>query len=365
MLAIGLMSGTSCDGVDAAFIETDGISINKFIAEYHLPYPAELQQSLSALMRTHSNWLELENQLTYHHAEAVKTLLHGLGSTKPYKTIKNLVIGFHGQTIYHAPDRGICWQIGNPHLLAHLTGIDVVSDFRRRDVAKGGQGAPLVPIFHQALARDHKLPVAIVNIGGVSNVTYIGKQNKLLGYDLGPGNALINDAMMLHYNKPYDEDGIIAKSGRMDLVIVEQLMSDPFFMKIPPKSLDRNHFAQVTRLLKGHNKEDIIATLTAFTAESIAKGFDAGLLEDQSPEVLYLCGGGGKNKTMVEFLQDRMPQTKISHVEELGLKSDYIEAQAFAFLAVRCLKGLPSTFPSTTGASNPTVAGAYFFAVKA
>lgn len=359
------MSGTSCDGVDAALLETDGVSIQRFIAEYHLPYPAEIQKALSELMLSHSNWFEVENQLTHHHAETVKGLLNGLDiKTARDSRVKTdeggLVIGFHGQTIYHSPNRGICWQIGNPHLLAHLTGIDVVSDFRRRDVARGGQGAPLVPIFHQALVCNHKLPVAIVNIGGVSNVTYIGEDDILLGYDLGPGNALINDAMMLHYNKPYDEDGIVAKSGHVDKAIVTQLMSDEFFKKMPPKSLDRNHFAWIMELLKSHKHADIIATLTMLSAEAIAKGLSEALLQKTSPEVVYLCGGGGKNKTMVNFLQDKMPHIRISHVEELGLKSDYIEAQAFAFLAVRCLKGLPSTFPGTTGASAPTIAGACF-----
>lgn len=361
MLAIGLMSGTSCDGVDASLIETDGISIGRYVADYHLPYPAALQQALSELMQTRSNWFELENQLTRYHAEAARKLL--VLAKKSDNLIRPVIIGFHGQTIYHAPDQGICWQIGNPHLLAYLTKIDVVSDFRRKDVANGGQGAPLVPIFHQALAHDRMLPVAFVNIGGVSNVTYVGKNDYLAGYDLGAGNALINDVMMLYYNKPYDEDGIIAKSGRVDQAIVMQLMLDEFFKKIPPKSLDRNHFNKVMELLKNHKSEDIVATLTMFAAESIACGLSKDFLRKigaEIPEVLYLCGGGGKNKTLVDFLQIKMLQTRVAHVEELGLKSDYIESQAFAYLAARCLKGLPSTFPATTGAKVPGVAGVLF-----
>jgi len=347
MIAIGLMSGTSCDGIDAAMIATDGIAVQRFIAETHQSYSPEFQKKLLKLMQDHKDWLSIERALTEHHADIVKKL------TK-MTAIKPDVIGFHGQTIYHAPEQGICWQIGNPHMLANLTGIDVVSDFRRRDVAGGGHGAPLVPIFHQALMKDKEPPVAIVNIGGVANMTYIGTNDVLIGCDIGPGNALINDAMMKYYSKPYDADGVIAESGTADLEFVADVMDDPFFAKLHPKSLDRNYFnkyALPTRIVRN---EDKIATLTAITIAAIERGLSEEALGRQNPRAIYLCGGGAKNKAIVSGLKELQ-----LHIADDGiqLNQDYVEAQAFAYLAVRCLKNLPSTFPSTTGVNQATVAG--------
>ncbi len=334
------MSGTSCDGVDAALIETDGESIQRFISETHVPYPLEFQQKLLDLMQGHGDIAELEKKLTYYHFDAIKAL----GATNAE------IIGFHGQTIMHNPLIGICHQIGNPHLLSYLTNTNVVSDFRRRDVARGGHGAPLVPVFHKAIMHSVQKPVAVVNIGGVANMTYVG-YDTLLGYDIGPGNALINDMMMKYYGKPYDEDGNVARSGAIDTDVIRRIMQDPFFEAPAPKSLDRNHFAFVSDLMLHHSPKDIIATMTALTAEAIHKGIP------QDVQTIYLCGGGAKNDTLTSLLSLKASGRAISPIEALGYKSDYIEAQAFAFLAVRCVKNLSSSFPTTTGVSSDTVAG--------
>ncbi|MES2214501.1 MAG: anhydro-N-acetylmuramic acid kinase [Pseudomonadota bacterium] len=340
MLAIGLMSGTSCDGVDAALVETDGESIQEFIVEAHIPYPMEFQAKLLNLMKGQGNLAEIEKELTYYHFETIKQL----GQTKAE------IIGFHGQTVAHNPKDGICHQIGNPHLLAHLTGTSVVSDFRRRDVARGGQGSPLVPIFHKALMKGQPYPVAVINIGGLANVTYVSEE-ALIGGDTGPGNALINDMMLKCYNRSYDKDGEIAKSSNVDYDIIKQVMQDSFFRKPPPKSLDRNHFGFVNDLVSNLSPQDAIATLTMLTVETIAKGVPSDV------RAIYLCGGGAKNITLVSWLSSKIKGIDISSIDTLGYKSDYIEAQAFAFLAVRCIKNLPSSFQTTTGVSRDTVAG--------
>lgn len=357
MLVIGLMSGTSCDGIDAAYLETDGEEVVKVLAEYSISYNEDFQKQLINLMRTKDkSWLEIEQQLTYHHAEVVRKIRQISGIDKQPDAI-----GFHGQTIYHNPESGITWQIGNPHLLAKLTGIGVVSDFRRRDIAHGGQGAPLVPIFHKVITKGCDLPVAIINIGGCANVTYIGTEGELIGYDIGPGNALINDAMVLLYNKSYDQDGQVAAAGKVDQRVLDQILSDHFFAKTPPKSLDRNHFSYLANLLKDHSPEDMVATLTMLSAEAMARGLRRDIIGAKSaePRTIYLCGGGSKNKTMTNWLQSKV-SGRVAGVEELGFKPEYIEAQAFAYLAARTLKNLPSSFPSTTGVSEEKVAGVFF-----
>lgn len=375
MIALGLMSGTSCDGIDAAIIETNGHVINKYIAEYHLPYKKDFSKKLLSVMNGEIPFYFLENELTYLHAEAIENIMQLSGVTPD-------VIGFHGQTIFHNSDEAISIQIGNPHILAKKFGIKIVYDFRRRDMICGGKGAPLIPIFHQAIMRDYlrqskdlsleahipsystDLPlldsndhkecaIAVINIGGVSNATYI-KGDRLLGYDLGPGNAYINDAMTRHFSKPYDKDGIVAASGVVCYDIVDRFLSDDFFhLPLAPKSLDRNHFRFVMDDIMSCTDEDKIATLTMITARSIAASL-AGL----DIKKIFLCGGGARNKTLVAWIKESFGrEIEVLDLSILGFKSDYIEAQGFAFLAVRCVKNLPSSFPSTTGVKIPTIAG--------
>lgn len=350
MLALGLMSGTSCDGVDAAIIETNGHTVRRFIAEYYLPYDDDFAKKLCAIIEGKEAYFTIENQLTDYHIKVVEEV-QKLSGVKPE------VIGFHGQTIFHDPSRAITCQIGNPHMLAAHTKINVVADFRRRDMAFGGQGAPLVPIFHKAIIQKYARTVAIVNIGGVSNITYIDGDEILLGYDVGPGNAYINDAMRKYYDKSFDEDGRIAASGAVNNQIVEKFLADPFFKLSIPKSLDRNHFAWVIKELSSHKPEDVIATLTMITVKAIAN-----MLRELSkkPEKIVICGGGGHNKTIMKWLQIEMEPLMVLNINSFGFKADFIEAQAFAFLAVRYLKNLPSTFPSTTGVSRATISGVLF-----
>lgn len=346
MLALGLMSGTSCDGIDAAVIETDGHKVSKFVCELHNSYDQSFARKLLSVMNGDMPSTYVEQELSELHCQIVEDI------TKTY-SVKPDIIGFHGQTIFHDPSRGVSIQIGNPHMLAVRSGIDVVADFRRRDVAMGGQGAPLIPIFHKAIMKDCNFPLAVVNIGGVSNVTYINR-DELLGYDLGPGNAYINDAMMRFFGKMYDEDGVVASSGNICQKLVDEFISSSYFDLPAPKSLDRNHFKDLN--IDFLSPEDAIATLTMITAASIIKG-----LSGLDVRKIFVCGGGVHNKTMMKYIADIAPKnTEVHSLASLGFKTDFIEAQGFAFLAARRLKNLPSTFPSTTGVSQATFSGVIF-----
>ena len=364
--AVGLMSGTSLDGIDAALVKTDGRTISEMGGSLSLPYTPEFQEQLRKLLgsnqtsgesvgesggnQTNNDALLVERELTMLHAEAVHLLL----KQENMQPEDVAVIGFHGQTISHRPDEGVTWQIGNSSLLTESTGVNVVSDFRRRDMAAGGQGAPLVPIFHQALMAGKPKPVAVLNIGGVANVTWIGEgADDLVAFDTGPGNALINDWVHKHTGKAYDEGGVLAAKGnKVDQDLLGQLMSHEYFTRSAPKSLDRNSFdASPVREL---SLENGTATLTAFTIESVLKA------AEQFPapaEHWYVCGGGRLNATMMEWLAERLGADNVSSINKLGYDGDMLEAQAFAYLAVRSLQGLPLTFPGTTGSRAPVSGG--------
>lgn len=354
MLVLGLMSGTSLDGIDAAIIDTDGESYIHQVAYLHKPYVEEFQHKLRNICAPGNNSLHnlctFEHQLTTYHAEVALELISQTNIDK--NTIE--FIGFPGQTIYHAPDQGVTWQIGNPHLLKALTGIKVVADFRRSDVALSGQGAPLVPIFHKAIVQNQKYwPVAVLNIGGVANVTYIDK-DCLIAFDTGPGNALINDMMMHYYNKPYDDGGAVAKTGIISQDFIDHAFQDSYFNQAAPKSLDRNHFSYL-RFPNNVLPQNIIATLTAFTVQSIIKSFE---LLPKQPAAVYVCGGGIKNHAIMDQLKAKLQS--IMDIDTLGFDHDFIEAQAFAYLAARSVRNLPSTFPLTTGVLHPAIIGTIF-----
>lgn len=351
MLAIGLMSGTSLDGVDASLIETDGEDQIEYIQDLHIPYPASFQAELKTLLQRQAEWFETERILTDYHVEATQKLLQRAGISA--KDVR--VLGFHGQTIFHSPERGITWQIGNPHSLAVKTGIDVVSDFRRRDIALGGQGAPLIPVFHRCLTRREQMPVALLNIGGVANISYIDQED-LIAFDTGPGNALINDVMIKHYGLPYDEDGKIAAGGSISKELLERFLEMPYFSVPPPKSLDRNEFASVVDN-NDTNAANLVATLTMLTVMAIKKAFK---LLPEEPRKLYVCGGGAKNLTMMKWLQKEIGEDRLTNIKSLGVDPDFVEAQGFAYLAVRYLRALPSSFPTTTGVSRETFSGVLF-----
>jgi anhydro-N-acetylmuramic acid kinase len=357
---IGLMSGTSLDGVDAALLETDGEDIARPGPGLTVPYDKETRALLAAALESARNVAEgapvphsirdAERLLTQAHADAVKALLQKTGLAADQIAL----IGFHGQTILHRPAQHWTWQIGDGGLLTRLTGIDVVNDFRSADVKAGGQGAPLVPLYHAALARKSKLtpPLVLVNIGGVANVTYISG-DLVLAFDTGPGNAPIDDWMHTHSGKPVDEDGAFAATGKVNDAALDKMLTNPFFDRIPPKSLDRMDFG--TDAVKDLSPADGAATLTAFTAASIAK---ARQYFPEPATTWIVCGGGRHNKTLMAMLKARVNAPVIA-AEEAGWNGDAMEAEAFAYLAMRAKKGLPLSLPTTTGVKQPMTGGRY------
>lgn len=350
-LALGLMSGTSLDGVDAALLTTDGGTFLSPGPALTTAYGADFRARLSGVMGGKGPVAEVERQLTLLHAEAVEALLREAGVQRSQVR----VVGFHGQTILHEPERGRTWQLGDGALLAESTGLDVVNDFRSADVAAGGQGAPLAPLFHASLAHGQRKPVAVLNIGGVANVTWLGEGEDALGhlvaFDTGPGNALIDEWALSHTGEPVDRDGMLAQAGRVDEAALKRLLAHDYFRRPPPKSLDRYAFDPTPLAVLG--PADGAATLTAFTAAAVAlaeRHFPA-------PPRRWLVGGGGRrNPALMAALRSRLARP-VDPVEAAGWDGDAMEAQAFAYLAVRSLRGLPISLPSTTGAARPLTGG--------
>lgn len=354
---IGLMSGTSLDGVDAALLETDGQDVVRPGPGLTIPYDGETRTLLRAALEDAANVAqggpipqsirEAERLLTEKHAKAVKALVAKVGPVS--------LVGFHGQTILHRPERRWTWQIGDGALLARLTGIDVVNDFRSADVKAGGQGAPLVPLYHAALARNSALarPLAIVNIGGVGNVTYIDG-DYVLAFDTGPGNAPIDDWMQRHAGVAVDRNGDFAATGKVNDVALAKMLDNPFFARTPPKSLDRMDFGMAA--VEGLSPADGAATLTAFTAASIARARE---YFPQAPETWVICGGGRHNSTLMAMLQARI-NAQVLKAEGARWDGDALEAEAFAYLAMRSRLGLPLSLPTTTGVQQPMTGGKYW-----
>jgi anhydro-N-acetylmuramic acid kinase len=346
--AIGLMSGTSGDGIDAALLKTDGERIVETGPGIGQAYDPAFRARLKS---AYGHWdppAGLEREITERHAAVVSRLIDQVG-LKP----RDLgVIGFHGQTILHEPARHRTRQIGDGGLLAKLTGIPVVNDFRSADMAAGGEGAPFAPVYHRALAAGLEKPVAMLNIGGVSNVTWIGPDDQaLIAFDTGPGNALIDDWAMRHTGEPVDRDGALAKSGAVDTGAVDRFLQNPYFARPAPKSLDRDAFKGFS--LGALNAADGAATLTAITAASIGAGVEK---LPMPPKRWLVCGGGRHNPVLMDALRARLA-VAVDPVEAIGRDGDLIEAHAFAFMAVRSLQGLPISFPGTTGVKQPTTGG--------
>lgn len=358
-LAIGLMSGTSLDGVDAALLVSDGETIARFGDTFYRPYREEERALLRASMAIATVLTDRDSRpepmsaaervVTAAHAEAVRHLLARSG----HRASEIDVTGFHGQTVRHAPERRLTIQLGDAWRLARETGIDVVYDFRAADMKAGGQGAPLVPAFHRALVASARigLPAVFVNIGGVANVTWIGERGELVAFDCGPGNGIIDDLMRARVNAPLDKDGAMAARGKVDQEALAHLLEHPFFARRPPKSLDRNSFSRAA--LDGFPLADAAATLTAFSAESIAR---AQGYFPRPPRLWVISGGGARNPTLIAELRARV-DGDVELASAFGWSEDFIEAQAFAYLAVRSLSDLPLTFPETTGVPEPTTGG--------
>lgn len=361
-LFIGIMSGTSLDGIDVALCTFEDTSC-QLISTQFMPYPADIKVALLALHTPSENELEtsilLGNQLARLYAEAVNKLL-----TAAQKTANDITaIGCHGQTIRHCPnfgqELGFTLQIGNAALLAELTGISVVSDFRSRDIAAGGQGAPLVPAFHQAIFGNTNKNRAIVNIGGIANVTVLAKNGDVLGFDTGPGNMLLDSWAKLRLGKDYDANGAWAATGVVLNTLLSNMLAEPYFMLQPPKSTGRDlfndHWLKQHLLYPHLRSQDVARTLVALTAHTI---YDAIALIDI--DEVYLCGGGAHNALLVASLKELLGDRLLVTTDALGVGVDWVEAVAFAWLAKQTVENKPSNLPAVTGAKGLRVLGAIY-----
>ncbi len=364
MRAIGLMSGTSMDGIDVALVETDGEEAIRrgpsMVAAYDPAFRRRLEQALEDAKALTDRTARpgilaaVETDLTERHSEAVSTFLKRAGIAA--NDID--VIGFHGQTVLHRPDEALTVQLGDGAALARMTGVTVVHDMRANDMAHGGQGAPLVPAYHQALAASLPAdlreagPAVFVNIGGISNATCVEEGKPPVAFDCGPGNALIDQWVQDGAGIPFDDRGAIASEGSAVERVVSAYMAHPFFAKAGPKSLDRNDFT--LDLAQGLELADGAATLAKVTAEAILR---AGDLLPTPPASWIVCGGGARNPAIMDFLKKGAGTARVLSAGEAGFDADTMEAEAWAYLAVRALRGLPLTWPTTTGCSAPVSGG--------
>jgi anhydro-N-acetylmuramic acid kinase len=347
--AIGLMSGTSLDGIDAAFLETDGRGAVLPGPALTIHYPDGLRERIRGTLGGHGPVGEVEREMTLAHAAAVRELMRRYGVGTPD------VVGFHGHTILHRPEARRTWQIGDGALLARELGTEVVCDFRSADVAAGGQGAPLAPAYHRAILGGHAAPAAVLNIGGVANVTFLDpEEDRMLAFDTGPGNALHDDWVLSHAGARCDRDGALARAGKVDEGLLRDWLALPYFDARPPKSLDRDDFAGCRP--DGLSVEDGAATLAAFTAAAVTRHLP---ILPALPRHWLVSGGGRRNPAIMSELSRRLG-APVAPIEDAGFDGDALEAQAFAYLAVRALEGLPISFPGTTGAPRPLSGGRVF-----
>ncbi len=349
--AIGLMSGTSLDGVDAAIIKTDGENSIELGPAMTLEYNNNFKSLLYSIMgykdKNNKQILDIEHELTEYHIEVIKKLLHS-GNLNPEDID---IIGFHGQTIYHNPTEKFTFQIGNSVQLANALKINVVSDMRTADIESGGQGAPLVPIYHYQCFKKFDIPLIVLNIGGVSNITCINYDD-LIAFDTGPGNSIINDWVSYSLDIQFDEYGNLAKKGKSSSDVVKKFLKSEFFYKPPPKSLDRDFF-NYNLIPKNLSPEDGASTAVDFVVGSIKKSES---IIPYKPDLWIVSGGGRKNESIMSGLSSAL-SSPVRTVDSFGHRGDFIEAEAFAYLAVRRIINLPTTFPKTTGCKVPTCGG--------
>ncbi len=364
MIALGLMSGTSMDGIDLALVDTDGENAIERGPSHFVPYPAEFRRKVEAGLETARTIEErderpgdlpaLERAITERHAEAVSAFL----ARAPAHWKRPDVVGFHGQTVLHRPEKALTVQLGDGALLAKRTGLPVVFDMRAADMVAGGQGAPLVPAYHAALAHSlperwaDRFPVVFVNIGGISNITYVPREGDPVAFDSGPGNALIDQWVSREGGIPFDANGAVASEGGVVEHVVSAYLGKPFFAKPGPKSLDRNDFTLAEAA--GLELADGARTLAAVSAQAILQSVEH---MPARPKLWIICGGGRKNPHIVHDLRQGLDSAELLLAEDVGLDGDATEAEAWAYLAVRSLKNLPLTYPSTTGCRHPTTGG--------
>ena len=354
--AIGVISGTSMDGIDVALIESDGEAQLEAGPAATFPYPKPVAQRLRAVVadlnEAQAPQLELERDVTDAHVAAVEAFLERFSVARE----RVALVGLHGQTILHRPRFGLTRQLCDGARAAAALGIDLVSDFRSADVKAGGEGAPLAPIYHAAMAAGLERPLMILNWGGVGNVTYLGANGEIVAFDTGPANALIDDFLASRRGLAFDENGMLGRSGRVDSAALATLMSDPYFERPAPKSLDRNHFSALAACVGNLSDEDGAATLSAFTVESTAAALR---LVPQAPARWLVGGGGRRNPNLMRRLSERL-QVSVEPVEAIGFDGDSIEAQCFAYLALRSRRALPLSFPTTTGVPKAMTGGAFW-----
>ena len=356
---IGLMSGTSADGIDAVLITTEGKQ-SELLGSHHRPMPAPLRDEILAFRQSGPDELHrlatLDVKLAKEYASAVSALL----DTAQLEAAAVTAIGCHGQTIRHHPegDTPYTLQIGDPNRLAELTGITVVSDFRRRDMAAGGQGAPLVPAFHRARLVSAGVATAVVNIGGIANISLITADGDVAGWDTGPGNTLMDAWIAQNQGKPFDRNGEWAASGTIIVPLLTALLQDPYFAMRPPKSTGPEYFHLdwlAANLSGDETSADVQCTLAALTVESLALA-----LAQQPLDVVRVCGGGARNTWLMQRLTDRLRETAVTTTEAIGVDPEWVEAWAFAWLAAQTLAGQPGNVPAVTGATGSRVLGGIF-----
>ena len=353
------MSGTSLDGIDASLVQFSGVE-SRLLHSLYQPYPETLRQQLLALHEPAVDELHVAalvaNELARRYASVVNELLQTCGIDSKHVA----AIGCHGQTVRHQPDSGYTVQLNNAALLAELTGITTISDFRNRDIAAGGQGAPLVPAFHAAKFQHPQRHRVIVNIGGISNLTNLPPSGAITGFDCGPGNLLMDGWCHRHTGHNYDKNGAWAASGKAIPELLQTLILHPFFQQPPPKSAGRENFnlPWLAQFLNGREAaEDVQATLMQLTTEGIARAINdycAGA------EEIYVCGGGGRNGALMSGLQASLNGMHVALTDELGVDADWLEAYAFAWLARQTLHGLAGNLPAVTGARHPCILGAIY-----
>lgn len=358
-LYVGIMSGTSLDGIDTALLDLSATT-PKLLATHYQAYPASLQETLLALHHPAINEIHLAQlaaiELARRYASATQKLLLA-ANINAYEV---RAIGCHGQTIRHHPEDGYTLQLGNAALLAELSGIAVVSDFRSRDIAAGGQGAPLVPAFHDKMLRHPDIHRVIVNIGGISNLTDLRPGQATSGFDCGPGNLLMDAWIKQHLGLSYDKDGGWAASGTVIPALLEKLLAEDYLQASPPKSCGRDLFniRWLNQKLRGNEAPaDVQATLLALTSHAVSASI--GQYCPGAKEI-YLCGGGAHNRALVTHLKLSLPDCQIQLTDKLGIEADWLEAIAFAWLAQQTLHGHSANLPEATGARHPCILGAIY-----
>jgi len=346
------MSGTSLDGIDVAAIDSDGGTQITIGPALTIPYPVDFRERLRGILGGVGDIAAVEAELTRLHAAAAGEF------RARHPDVRIELIGFHGHTVLHEPEKGRTWQIGDGALLAQLTGCDVVADFRGADVAAGGEGAPLAPLYHAALAANLEKPLAVLNLGGVGNVTWIGpgdiEDGDIMAFDTGPGNAMLDDWAARHTGQTADFGGALARRGQVSEPHVARFLASSYFAKSPPKSLDRDAFAAFTP--QELSAADGAATLTEMAASAVA----AARMHFPRPAREFLVTGGGRHNPALMAVLTRLLGVSARPVEAVGWDGDALEAQAFAYLAIRSVRGLPLSLPTTTGMPRPTQGGRWF-----